>query len=87
MDHINKVLATSSDDHNQFSLLICVALVIGKNTMNQYNNKTDSSETYRIAMSTYHSYFGSIAYYLLVSSSPMSQAFLFQNSGLGRTMG
>ena len=51
MDHIDHVLATSSRGH-YFSLLICAALVLGKNTINRYYNKTDHSETYRIAMST-----------------------------------
>ena len=60
MDHIDKVLTTSSDNHDQFSLPICVALVIGKNTMNWSYNKTDSSETYHIAMSTYHSHISEV---------------------------
>jgi hypothetical protein len=50
MDLIDKVLATSSDDHD-FSLSIHSALVIGKNTINCYYNKTDHSETYHIVMS------------------------------------
>jgi hypothetical protein len=49
MDHIDKVLATTSEAH-QFSLPIRAALVIGKNTINRYYNKTDQSEVYRIAM-------------------------------------
>ena len=60
MDHINKVLATSSDDRDQFSLPIRVALVIGKNTPNQYYNNADSSETYHIALSTYHSHISEV---------------------------
>ena len=55
MDHIDKVLATTSDSH-RFSLSIRTALVLGKNTINRYYNKTDHSETYRIAMGTYYSY-------------------------------
>jgi hypothetical protein len=55
MDHIDKVLATSSDRH-QYSLSICAALFIGKNTINRYYHKTDHSETYRIAMGTYYLY-------------------------------
>jgi hypothetical protein len=54
MDHIDKVLATTSDDSRQYSLPIRAALVIGKNAINRYYNKTDHSETYRIAMSTYY---------------------------------
>ena len=52
MDHIDKTLATASDSHT-FSLPIRAALVIGKNTINRYYNKTDQSETYRIAMGRY----------------------------------
>lgn len=50
MDHIDKVLATSSDNPYQFSLAIRAALAIGKAAMNKYYNKTDHSEVYRIAM-------------------------------------
>jgi hypothetical protein len=50
MDHIDHVLATSSCGH-YFSLPVRAALVLGKNTINRYYNKTDHSETYRIAMS------------------------------------
>jgi hypothetical protein len=52
MDHINKVLATTSESC-QFSLSIHAALIIGKNTVNCYYNKTDCLETYCIAMSRY----------------------------------
>jgi hypothetical protein len=52
MDHIDHVLATSSHGH-YFSLPVRAALVLGKNTINRYYNKTDHSETYRIAMSKY----------------------------------
>lgn len=52
MDHIDKVLATKSDSA-RFSLPICTALAIGKNTVNRYYNKTDHSEVYRITMSKY----------------------------------
>lgn len=50
MDHIDKVLATSSDSPYKFSVAIRVALAIGKKVMNKYYNKTDHSEVYRIAM-------------------------------------
>ncbi|KAF8256686.1 hypothetical protein EI94DRAFT_1454581, partial [Lactarius quietus] len=50
MDHINKVLTTSSDCPHQFTLAIHAALAIGEKAMNQYYNKTDHSEVYRIAM-------------------------------------
>ena len=50
MDHIDKVLATSSDSPRQFSLAIRAALAIGKKAMNRYYKKTDHSDVYRIAM-------------------------------------
>lgn len=50
MDHIDKVLMSASDSPYKFSVAIRAALVIGKNAMNQYYNKTDQSEVYRIAM-------------------------------------
>jgi hypothetical protein len=50
MDHIDKVLASASDSPYKFSIAIRAALVIGKNAMNRYYNKTDQSEVYRIAM-------------------------------------
>jgi hypothetical protein len=52
MDHIDKVLVTSSDSSHQFTLSICAALAIGKRAMNWYYNKTDHSDLYRITMST-----------------------------------
>lgn len=52
MDHINRVLATTANSH-KFSLSIHMALIIGKNTINHYYNKTDHSKTYHIAMSKY----------------------------------
>lgn len=52
MDHIDKVLATSSDSPHQFSLAIRAALAIGKRAMNRYYTKTDHSDVYRIAMGT-----------------------------------
>jgi hypothetical protein len=52
MDHIDKTLATVSDNH-QLSVPIRTAVVIGKNTINQYYNKMDDSETYCITMSRY----------------------------------
>ena len=50
MDHIDKFLDTMSESH-RFSLSIRAALIVGKNTLNQYYTKTDQSETYWIAMS------------------------------------
>ncbi|KAF8153394.1 hypothetical protein B0H34DRAFT_634348, partial [Crassisporium funariophilum] len=49
MDHIDEYLATSSQDHS-YSEAIRAALALGKRTLNQYYDKTDHSEVYRIAM-------------------------------------
>ncbi len=53
MDHIDKVLTTSSDSPHKFSVAIHAALAIGKAAMNKYYNKTDHSEVYRIAMTMF----------------------------------
>jgi len=53
MDHIDKILATSSESPYKFSLAIRAALAVGKNAINRYYNKTDHSEVYRIAMGTF----------------------------------
>ncbi|KAF8263597.1 hypothetical protein EI94DRAFT_1596475, partial [Lactarius quietus] len=50
MDHIDKVLATSSDSPDQFNLAIRAALAISKKAMNQYYDKMDQSEVYQISM-------------------------------------
>jgi len=50
MDHIDRVLATSSDIPHKFSLAIHATLAVGKNTINKYYNKTDHSEVYHISM-------------------------------------
>ena len=49
MDHINTHLVTATQNLT-YSPSIHAALAIGKKTLNQYYNKTDSSEVYRIAM-------------------------------------
>jgi hypothetical protein len=49
MDHIDHVLASQAVNHT-FAAPICVALAMGKKTLNRYYNLTDSSEVYRIAM-------------------------------------
>lgn len=55
MDHIDRVLATSSNTPSKFSPAICAALAVGKNVINKYYNKTDYSEVYHIAMGTFFS--------------------------------
>ena len=49
MDHIDKYLATASQDPS-YSEAICTALALGKQTLNQYYDKTDHSKVYRITM-------------------------------------
>jgi hypothetical protein len=55
MDHIDKMLTTSSLDNTYLSS-ICAALSIGKKTLNHYYDTTDQSEVYRITMSEEHIY-------------------------------
>ena len=54
MDHIDTCLATATQN-NSYPASIRAALAIGKRTLNRYYNKTDHSEVYRIAMSTFYS--------------------------------
>jgi hypothetical protein len=54
MDHIDTYLATATQN-GSYSASIRAALAIGKRTLNRYYNKTDHSEVYRIAMSTFYS--------------------------------
>jgi len=54
MDHINTYLASATQNCG-YSASIHAALTIGKRTLNQYYNKTDHSEVYRIAMSKFYS--------------------------------
>ena len=51
MDHIDTYLATANQNLT-YSPSICAALMIGKTTLNQYYNKTNYSEVYRIVMGT-----------------------------------
>jgi len=64
MDHIDKMLATSSDSLYKFSVAIRAALAIGKSAMNRYYNKTDQSEVYHIAMGLVF-YYSNISYVLI----------------------
>ncbi len=45
----------TATQNGSYSASIRAALAIGKRTLNQYYNKTDHSEVYRIAMSTFYS--------------------------------
>ncbi|KAH7917202.1 hypothetical protein BV22DRAFT_1026834 [Leucogyrophana mollusca] len=49
MDHIDQVLASQCIDKD-FLPPVCVALAMGKKTLNRYYNLTDASDVYRIAM-------------------------------------
>jgi hypothetical protein len=49
MDHIDETLTTQSRDH-KIEPAIRVALNIAKRVLNQYYDKSDSSNVYRIAM-------------------------------------
>lgn len=53
MDRIDEVLATGAVN-SQYSVSIQAALAMGKKMLNRYYSKTDYSEVYRIAMSTYN---------------------------------
>jgi hypothetical protein len=50
MDHIDEHLATAVIS-NKYCPAIKAALAIGKKTINQYYDKTDHSEVFRIVMS------------------------------------
>ena len=52
IDHIDMHLATATQNAN-YSPSICAALAMGKQTLNQYYNKMDHSEVYRIAIGKY----------------------------------
>ena len=53
MDHIDKVLAMSSDSSCQYSLAIHATLAIGKKAMNHYYDKANQLDVYWIAMSMF----------------------------------
>jgi hypothetical protein len=52
MDTIDEVLATNALS-SKYSVAIQAALSVGKKTLNRYYEKTDLSDTYRIAMGVY----------------------------------
>lgn len=52
MDKIDEDLATNALS-SKYSAAVHVALSVGKKTLNRYYEKTDLSNVYRIAMSTY----------------------------------
>jgi len=56
MDHIDETLTTQSRN-TSFKPSIWAALSIAKKTLNNYYDKTDYSEVYRIAMGMFYFYF------------------------------
>ncbi|PBK81820.1 hypothetical protein ARMGADRAFT_947600, partial [Armillaria gallica] len=50
VDYIDKILATATLNTVQFSVPICAALAVVKDTLNVYYNCTDESKVYHIAM-------------------------------------
>ena len=73
MDHIDEHLTTAAIDQ-KYPLTIKAALAIGKKTLNQYYNKTDYSEVFRIAMGmNFLAYFFLIYYSFITSVAPSSQ--------------
>jgi hypothetical protein len=56
MDHIDEYLTTAVRNM-KISKAIRAALALGKQTLNRYYNKTDQSEVYRIAMSSFFLFF------------------------------
>ena len=80
MDHIDKVLTTMSGSH-RFSPSICAALVVGKNAINRYYNKTDHSETYRIAMSKFIFIHAHLSYSRLAVLHPRHKLSYFKAQG------
>ena len=51
MDHLDEHLATAAVSH-KYDPALRAAVAIGKKTLNQYYDRTDHSELYRIAMGT-----------------------------------
>ena len=80
MDHIDEHLTTAAID-NKYPLVIKVALVIGKKTLNRYYDKTDHSEVFRIAIDMYFPL--SLFFFLSMASiTPSSQASILQKCGM-----
>jgi hypothetical protein len=55
MDHIDEHLTTAALSAD-YPKAIKAALAIGKKTLNRYYNKTDHSETFRIAMGMFFNF-------------------------------
>ncbi len=71
MDRIDQTLATAATN-NTYLPSVRAAAALGKNLLNNYYNLTDTTEVYRIAMST-STKFMIILSHILDSTSPRSQ--------------
>ena len=80
MDHINEHLATAAIN-NDYPLAIKAALAIGKKTLNQYYDKTNHSEVFRIAMGMHFLTFLPFFSYLLLVLHPCHKLQYFKNAG------
>jgi hypothetical protein len=70
IDHIDEYLATASQNL-KYSEAIRAALALGKRTLNQYYDKTDHSEVYRITMGM----FSCPSDILIIDVQPTSSSF------------
>jgi hypothetical protein len=88
MDHIDKHLATAALS-GDYPKAIKAALDIGKKTLNRYYNKTDHSEVFRIAMSTFLMFvtINGHLIFILFSSTSSTQARVLQKSWMGGGLG
>ena len=87
MDHIDEHLATAALSAD-YPKAIKAALAIGKRTLNRYYNKTDHSETFRIAMgmfSFFNTLNGQLIFILSLTSS--TQARILSKGRMGGGLG
>jgi hypothetical protein len=73
MDHIDEHLATAALSAD-YPKAIKAVLAIGKRTLNRYYNKTDHSETFRIAM-------GMFSFFNTLNGHPQHKLEYFQKAG------
>jgi hypothetical protein len=82
---IDEKLTTESLNHSEFEAPIHAALRLAKKkTLNRYNNMTDSSEVYQIAMGMYflHFFYVNILIYVIIQSYTSTQAHILQECRL-----
>jgi len=77
---IDEKLTTDSLNHSEFEAPIHAALRLAKKTLNRYNNMTDISEVYQIAMGMYflHFFYVNILIYVITQSYTSTQAHILQ---------